>query len=711
MSGRIPQRFIDDLLDRVDIVDVVGARLDLRKTGKNHSARCPFHDEKTPSFSVNPDKQFYYCFGCGAGGNALGFVMDYDRIDFPRAVETLASLVGMEVPTEGARDDEHTNRRRQLYAVLETADQFYRSQLREQTSKQAGTPSDKQSNTQSNNEAVAYLRHRGLSGEVARTFGIGFAPPGWDNLLALAEGDESNIEQFTDAGLLVVRDEGGKIYDRFRHRVMFPIRDSRGRTIAFGGRVLGDDKPKYLNSPETAVFQKGRELYGLYEASRAGKNMDNLLVVEGYMDVVALAQFDITNAVATLGTSASVEHLEKIFRYTSVVVFCFDGDNAGRKAARRAMETCLSTMKDGRSAKFLFLPDGEDPDTLVRKIGSEAFQQLIVDATPLSTFLFDTLSAGLKLELPDDCARLSQLAAPLINRLPRGVFHQLMIDQLAKKTGMASSTLENLIVEPVSEPESWQTTSAADGDSDQHGYPENYDSGNHSARHHGSENHDPGNHSSANYDQSYDTSYSENQPDNQHSHHDNYQNNRPRGQAEQRHSQQTDKKVTLPPTHWLIALLANNPGLTPIISLEHTSQLSELNHPGMDILLPLIELLRERPNYSLSNLLGYWRGMHGEEQANLLTKIVNTDLITAAEHTDQSSRAQIEDTLTSLLRDAQLNQPIAQQIELLSSKSPLSGEDHKAAVELWLKLKAEDAAPELILAVKQLVSEVALTKQ
>lgn len=692
MSGRIPQRFIDDLLDRVDIVDVVGARLDLRKTGKNHSARCPFHDEKTPSFSVNPDKQFYYCFGCGAGGNALGFVMDYDRIDFPRAVETLASLVGMEVPTEGARDDEHTNRRRQLYAVLETADQFYRSQLREQTSKQAGSLPD----TQSNNEAVAYLRQRGLSGEVARTFGIGYAPPGWDNLLALAKGDESNIEQFTDAGLLVVRDEGNKIYDRFRHRVMFPIRDSRGRTIAFGGRVLGDDKPKYLNSPETPVFQKGRELYGLYEASRAGKNMDNLLVVEGYMDVVALAQFDITNAVATLGTSASVEQLEKIFRYTSVVVFCFDGDNAGRKAARRAMETCLPTMKDGRSAKFLFLPDGEDPDTLVRKIGSEAFKQLIVDATPLSTFLFDSLSSGLKLELPDDCAKLSQLAAPLINRLPRGVFHQLMIDQLASKTGMTSSALENLIVEPVSEPAPWQTASGTEGDSHPHGYPEDYDSGNHG---------------SGNHDQGYDASYPENQPGNQDGHHDNYQNNRPREQDEQRPQGQTDKKVILPPAHWLIALLAHNPGLTSIISLQHTSQLSELDHPGMDILLPLIELLRERPDYSLSNLLGYWRGMHGEQQANLLTKIVNTDLITAAEHTEQSSRTQIEDTLTSLLRDAQLSQPIAQQIERLSSITPLNSEDHKAAVELWHRLKAEDAAPELILKVKQLVSGSAMAKQ
>lgn len=688
MSGRIPQRFIDDLLDRVDIVDVVGARLDLRKTGKNHSARCPFHDEKTPSFSVNPDKQFYYCFGCGAGGNALGFVMDYDRIDFPRAVETLASLVGMEVPTESVRDDEHTNQRRQLYAALETADQFFRSQLREQTSKQRDTLSD--------NEAVAYLRHRGVSGEVARTFGIGFAPPGWDNLLVLAEGDESKIEQFIDAGLLVVRDQNRKIYDRFRHRVMFPIRDSRGRTIAFGGRVLGDDKPKYLNSPETAVFQKGRELYGLYEASRVGKNMDNLLVVEGYMDVVALAQFGITNAVATLGTVASVAHLEKIFRYTSIVVFCFDGDSAGRKAARRAMETCLPTMRDGRSAKFLFLPDGEDPDTLVRKIGSEAFQQLIASATPLSTFMFDTLSVGLELDLPDDCARLSQLVAPLINRLPRGVFHQLMIDQLATKTGMASGTLENLIVEEISEPEAWQTTSVADKDSYQHTYPEHDDSGNHN----------PGN-----YGHNYGQSYPENQPDDQNSHHDKRQNHRTQVQAGQRRSQQSDKKVSLPPVHWLIALLANNPSLTPIINLEHTSQLSELNHPGMDILLPLIELLRDRPNYSLSNLLGYWRGMYGEEQANLLTKIVNTDLLTAAQHTDQSSRAQVEDILTNLLRDAQQNQPITQQIERLSNKSPLSEEDHKAAVELWLKLKAEDAAPELILAVKQLVSRTGLAKQ
>lgn len=669
MSGRIPQRFIDDLLDRVDIVDVVGTRLDLRKTGKNHSARCPFHDEKTPSFSVSPDKQFYYCFGCGAGGNALGFVMDYDRIDFPRAVESLASLVGMEVPREGGRDEEHTNKRKKLYVALGMADRFYRGQLR----------------AESAGEAIDYLRKRGLSGEVARDFGIGFAPPGWDNLLALAEGDDNQVEDFTNAGLLVVKDEEGKIYDRFRHRIMFPIRDSRGRTIAFGGRVLGDDKPKYLNSPETPVFNKGRELYGLYEASRTAKNMDNLLVVEGYMDVVALAQFDITNAVATLGTATSVEHLEKIYRYTSEVVFCFDGDKAGRKAAQRAMESSLPTLKDGRSARFMFLPEGEDPDTLVRKIGADAFNKLLKEATPLSTFLFESLSTGLDLELPDDRAKLSQLAAPFINRLPNGVFHQLMIGQLAEKTGLPSATLEKLITEENSEPPPWQS--------------------------------DP----PEAYEYSHQEGYNESLQDHGH---DSYQDARlsDQGSSDQRSpyqrsvdqrpplGTQTSKKVRLSPAHWLIALLAHNPSLATTIEQGHIDQLGDLDLPGMEMLLPLIHLLKEHPDYSLNHLLGYWRGIHGQEQGDQLSKIVNSDLITAPGHTDETNRAQVADIVQNLLRNAETSQPIEQQIKRLASKVPLNNDNRKTAVSLWHKLNEENAAPELILAAKQLLSQASEAK-
>ncbi|MFT7288745.1 MAG: DNA primase, partial [Halieaceae bacterium] len=353
MAGRIPQQFIDDLLDRADIVDVVDRRVKLKKTGKNYSARCPFHDEKTPSFSVNPEKQFYYCFGCGAGGNALGFLMDYENLDFLQAVDNLAGTLGLEVPREagpgGSGDRSAEPRNKVLYDLMEACATFYRDALRQHP--EAG-------------RAVQYLKSRGLTGVIARDFGIGFAPPGWDNLLKHVAGDEAAQERAVAAGALV-RNDKGRVYDRFRDRIVFPIRDRRGRTIAFGGRVLGDDKPKYLNSPESPVFHKGRELYGLFEARRANRSLERVIVVEGYMDVIALAQAGISNAVATLGTSTSAEHLESIFRVAPEVVFCFDGDDAGRKAAERALLTALPLMSDGRQACFLFLREGEDPDSVV----------------------------------------------------------------------------------------------------------------------------------------------------------------------------------------------------------------------------------------------------------------------------------------------------------------------------------------------------------
>ena len=351
MAGRIPQKFLDDLLDRVDIVEVVDRRVKLKKTGKNYSARCPFHEEKTPSFSVNPDKQFYYCFGCGAGGNALGFVMDYENVDFLQAVETLAGSLGLEIPREQARGGNAQPNRdegsKTLYAMLEAAAQYYQKQLR--THPQA-------------RRAVDYLKQRGLTGHIAKRFDLGFAPPGWDNLLQALGTDDAQRKLLMDAGMLV-QNEAGRTYDRFRDRVIFPIRDQRGRIIAFGGRVLGDDKPKYLNSPETSVFSKGRELYGLYQARQANRKLERVLVVEGYMDVIALAQHDITQASATLGTATSQTHLERLYRLTPEVVFCFDGDAAGRKAALRALEATLPCMEDGRQARFLFLDEGEDPDT------------------------------------------------------------------------------------------------------------------------------------------------------------------------------------------------------------------------------------------------------------------------------------------------------------------------------------------------------------
>ncbi len=437
MAGRIPQKFLDDLLDRVDIVEVIDRRVKLKKTGKNYSARCPFHEEKTPSFSVNPDKQFYYCFGCGAGGNALGFVMDYENVDFPLAVETLASSLGLEVPREQTRPGSPQPGREEtgkpLYALLEQAARYYQKQLRSHPEA---------------HRAVDYLKQRGLTGEIAKRFDLGFAPPGWDNLLQALGDSEEQRKWLLETGMLV-QNEAGRTYDRFRDRVMFPIRDQRGRIIAFGGRVLGDDKPKYLNSPETPIFSKGRELYGLYQARQANRKLDRVLVVEGYMDVIALAQHDITQATATLGTATSQAHLERLYRLTPEVVFCFDGDAAGRKAALRALEAALPCMEDGRQARFLFLDEGEDPDTLVRKVGSDAFRELVRRATPLETFLFEAVSEDLDTTTLEGRARLSKLALPWLRQLPEGVFRQLMFRSLAERTGLTVAELMHLEAPPL----------------------------------------------------------------------------------------------------------------------------------------------------------------------------------------------------------------------------------------------------------------------
>lgn len=435
MAGRIPQAFIDDLLERVDIVEVIDRRLPLRKSGRNYTALCPFHDEKSPSFSVNPDKQFYYCFGCGAGGNALGFIMDFERVDFPQSVETLATLAGLEVPRENQTEQPAARQQQQrdLYHVLDAAARYFREQLRHHP--EAG-------------RAVSYLKARGVTGEIARDFGIGYAPPGWDNLLRALGSDERDRKLLLDGGMLIAKEEDGRHYDRFRDRIMFPILDSRGRVIAFGGRVLNDEKPKYLNSPETPVFHKGRELYGLYQARRAQRQLSRLIVVEGYMDVVALAQYGIPYAVATLGTATSTEHLQKIFRHCPEVVFCFDGDQAGRQAARRALEAALPVMEDGRRARFLFLPDGEDPDSLVRARGTADFERLLGTGQPLEEYLFDTAGEGGDPHSIEGRARLSKLAAPLLGKLPEGVFKQLMMDALATRTGLSSQKLGALMQQP-----------------------------------------------------------------------------------------------------------------------------------------------------------------------------------------------------------------------------------------------------------------------
>lgn len=432
MAGLIPQSFIDDLLNRTDIVDVVGSRVQLKKTGKNYNACCPFHKEKTPSFTVSPDKQFYYCFGCGAGGNALGFVMDHDHLDFPQAVEDLAKRIGMDVPREERGPG---NRSRQpvdspLYPLLAAASDYYRQALKSHPARKA---------------AVDYLKGRGVSGIIARDFALGFAPPGWDGLLKHLGEDPLQQKAMIDAGLLIENTETGRRYDRFRDRIMFPIRDSRGRVIAFGGRVLGDDKPKYLNSPETPVFHKGQELYGLFEARQHNRNLDEIMVVEGYMDVIALAQLGLRNAVATLGTATSEEHLKRLFRLVPSVLFCFDGDSAGRKAAWRALEATLPNLQDGRRARFLFLPEGEDPDSLVRREGTEAFQARIhQQARSLADYFFEQLSEEADPRSLEGKAHLATLAAPLIEKIPGANLRTLMRQRLSDLTGLGGEALQQL---------------------------------------------------------------------------------------------------------------------------------------------------------------------------------------------------------------------------------------------------------------------------
>lgn len=431
MAGRIPRVFINDLLARTDIVDLIDARVKLKKQGKNYHACCPFHHEKTPSFTVNGDKQFYHCFGCGAHGNAVDFLMNYDRLEFVETIEELATMHGLEVPYEAGTGPTPIERhqRQSLYQLMEQLSAFYQQSLHQSNGTQARN----------------YLQQRGLSDDVIRHFAIGFAPAGWDNALKRFGRDTDSRAALNDAGMLVTNDQG-RTYDRFRERVMFPIRDKRGRVIAFGGRVLGDGMPKYLNSPETEVFHKGRQLYGLYEAQQSHANPQRLLVVEGYMDVVALAQYGIDYAVASLGTSTTAEHIQLLFRATDNVVCCYDGDRAGREAAWRALETALPYLNDGRQLRFMFLPDGEDPDTLVRKEGKDAFEQRMELAQPLSTFLFETLMPQVDLSSPDGRAKLSTLALPLITQVTGETLRLYLRQQLGSKLGLLDdSQLDKLM--------------------------------------------------------------------------------------------------------------------------------------------------------------------------------------------------------------------------------------------------------------------------
>lgn len=432
MAGRIPPTFIDELLTRIDIVDVIDTRVPLTKKGREFQACCPFHHEKTPSFTVSQVKQFYHCFGCGAHGTAIGFLMEYENMPFPEAVEDLAAKAGVEVPHEEERGDKPRENLSPLFELMERANSWYKQQLKSHSQSTA---------------AVSYLKQRGLSGEIAARYSLGFSPEGWSHLHEAMGQDRETTQQLTRTGMLIQKESGGH-YDRFRNRIMFPIHDSRGRVIGFGGRVLGDEKPKYLNSPESPLFHKGQELYGLYQARKSSRNLIQILVVEGYMDVVALAQYGIRYSVATLGTATTSDHLNQLFRTVSRVVFCFDGDRAGRDAAVKAMDTAIPLLRDGREILFMFLPDGEDPDTLVRKEGTQQFEQRVAEAVPLSQYFFTWLEFQGDSHSIDGRAKLITLARPKLSRLPAGMFREMMFKQLSNMVEMEEETISGHLLEP-----------------------------------------------------------------------------------------------------------------------------------------------------------------------------------------------------------------------------------------------------------------------
>ncbi|MDZ5604968.1 DNA primase [Pseudomonas sp. RP23018S] len=639
MAGLIPQSFIDDLLNRTDIVDVVSSRVQLKKTGKNLSACCPFHKEKSPSFTVSPDKQFYYCFGCGAGGNALGFIMDHDNLDFPQAVEELARAAGMEIPREEGRRNQKPRQPTDspLYPLLEAAAEFFRQALRNHPTRKS---------------AVEYLKGRGLSGEIARDFSLGFAPPGWDNLLKHLGADTLQQKVMIDAGLLIENAESGKRYDRFRDRVIFPIRDSRGRVIAFGGRVLGDDKPKYLNSPETSVFHKGQELYGLYEARKHHRNLDEIIVVEGYMDVIALAQQGLRNAVATLGTATSEEHLKRLYRVVPSVLFCFDGDQAGRKAAWRALESTLSSLQDGRRARFLFLPEGEDPDSLVRAEGTDAFHARINQhAQPLADYFFEQLSNEADPRSLEGKAHLATLAAPLIEKVPGANLRQLMRNRLREITGLDPQQVEQLA----------QSAPAASSPDYDPGY--DYDAMASFTPHYG--NLVPVEQYAGHQEQ---RPWTPDKPQGKKQWQDKpwKKGGKPWQRGDQRDPPPRVPAPVEPPTLSALRTLIHHPLLAG--KVENASHFADEEHVYSQLLVALIEAAQKNPRLSSMQLIARW---HGTDQGRLLRALAEKEWLIDGENLEQ----QFIDTITSLSARQR-----ERRLEHLMKKARLSDNGHGPAL-------------------------------
>lgn len=574
--GRIPESFIDDVLLRTDIVDLIDSRVKLKKAGKNYSACCPFHREKTPSFTVSREKQFYYCFGCGASGNAVSFLMDFERKGFLEALNDLAGRAGLEVPDTRDPDAPPRESQQPLYDLLETAAKFFEQQLR--------TSRDKE-------KAVSYFKKRGLTGAIAKHYRLGYAPPGWDNLLTALGSSDDAKKNLLAAGLVVRNEQSNRVYDAMRDRVIFPIRDFRGRVIAFGGRVLTDEKPKYLNSPESPVFHKGQELYGLYEARMAPGKLERVIVVEGYMDVVALAQYGITNAVATLGTATSTTHVERLLRLVPEICFCFDGDAAGRKAAWRALESALPAMQDGKSASFLFLPADEDPDSLVRKEGTARFQDRVQhEAEPLSDFMFRHLGEGLNLDSQEGRSRLAMLTKPLVAALPDGLYREMLLGRLAEMTKLETATLRAAVLDTPPLPATRAQAPAA-----------------HQA---------PPNDAPDVPDYFYDNS-DEAPPRNGHG-------KRQRFEPRQRQGRQASppRIQTLGLPEQAVRLLLQDPKQA---SLTSSTELLELRLPADSLLVELVRLLESSPGISTPALLGAW---HGTELGEQLTALAASEFLT-----------------------------------------------------------------------------------
>ena len=627
MAGLIPQSFIDELLDRTDIVELINTRVSLKKTGKNYSACCPFHEEKSPSFTVTQEKQFYHCFGCGASGNAIGFLMEYERLDFVESIEYLAKQAGLEIPQTSQNSNNNSKKQRNLYSILIESDKFYRTQLR--------THPDA-------SKAIKYLKERGFSGKIAAKFGIGFAPNSWD-LLLKALPEEENLRLLEQAGMLISKPEEKKLYDRFRNKIMFPIRDQRGRTVGFGGRVLDDSKPKYINSPETPIFQKGRELFGLYEARKSLKTIPNIIMVEGYLDVISLSQFEINNSVASLGTSLTENHLHKIFRYTSEVIFCFDGDDAGRKAASRALETCLPQMRDGFSAKFLLLPESEDPDSLVRKLGRDEFLKFVETATPLSKFFFDYFARDIDITTMDGKAKLGKTCALPLSQIPNGIFQQLMLNELSKITEISEEQLSEIIKQ---------------------------------------------------YNLKGPKVIKDSQPP-------------PVGPSSYEHIDygpineiQKKAKIKMSPGKQLVALLINHPSLINLV--DDSSVLTRSKNQDVQLFLKLYNLFKENPEYKASNVFSYWSGLHeGRSELELLKKLAASELYHPPAGMGRDDDKEFSEALEHVIQSTFTSLPILEQAEVLINLDSLTEKQIKRLHKIHLQLPSDNETKEIKSIVKQ----------